>query len=171
MRRLPWNDRFMFTFTVWVPCAVVTWPKAASPIFVLGRSNHGVLLRLNDSARNSVFNRSLRLNLRKTDASMLNKRGPCKTFRPTLPIVGIPLTDCASENAFISNQYSPGPVWPRILIGPLIFGRLLLPGAFKLVDGATMSSGNPLSQVQRPLNCQPPRNHFGGPVVAQRFPW
>jgi hypothetical protein len=34
IRRLPWKGRFLFTFTVWLPCAVVTWPTAVAKVGV-----------------------------------------------------------------------------------------------------------------------------------------
>ena len=61
-----------------------------------------------------------------------------------------------AEKAEVSKYNWPGPILPNTFTGPLTLGRFPLPGAFKLVELVVMSRGNPLSQVHRPLSCQPP---------------
>src|SRR5262249_26737472 len=84
-RRLNCSWRFSFTCTDWLPRAVVTWPKAASLKLVSGLSKCGVLVRLNDSARNSALIRSVTRSLPQTEKSISHNLGPCKMLRPASP--------------------------------------------------------------------------------------
>src|SRR5215469_10538386 len=135
-------------------------------MFTSGRSNHGVLLRLNAEASNSRFTRSVIRNLRTREKSILNRWGPARIFRPTLPNV----RGAGLANDDVENQYCPGPVCPRICTGAIRLGRFVRPLAFRLVALVTISRGSPLSHVQRPVSCQPPATIFAGPLRAPFFP-
>src|SRR5262249_25331860 len=96
---LNWICRFSFTSTDCVPRAVVTWPKVADPNALRGRSKCGVFDRLKDSPRSSKYTRSVIRKRRKIEASISNRRGPCSTFRPTLPSV----LGAGAENTDVSK--------------------------------------------------------------------
>src|SRR5712692_5585842 len=144
--------------------AVVTSPKPAVPKVEFGLLKCGEFVKLNDSIRSSVVNRSVRGNFRKMEKSRFTRPGPVRMLRPTLPKVA----EGGAENFVTSNHFSPRPTAPKISGVPLTFGRLPLPGAFRVVALKVMFNGSPVWAVRIPLSCQSPRIQRPGPERSQR---
>src|SRR5215472_1388723 len=145
------------------PVAPVTNPNVESPRLTSGLLKFGVFVALYQSVRNARLNLSVKRMLRKRAASRLKNPGPDSIYLPTLPNVGEPNRSVGSANADVSNH---GTVFTPYSFenGPTSSGDWLLPGVFKGAHVQPKFNGEPLTRVQTPLICHPPKIALSGPL-------
>src|SRR5215813_10916174 len=124
-----------------------------SETFAPGLLKCGVLVKLNDSARNWTLYLSLNLNSRKRPKSHWRTPGPRRIFQPAVP----KRASVTGLKARGSKYGCPLPCPPSIsTFGFTRSARCELPGAFSEVPEEVTLNGLPLYTLIRLLTCQPP---------------
>src|SRR5215813_6527543 len=139
-------------------------PKFEVPTVPPGLLKLTTLKALNPSARYCSRKRSVNRKFLKSPMSKFLNPGPRRALRPRLPNV----YSGATANAAGLKYSPPGPyvlVQPDGKGSPTRLGRWKLPRAPTLALSNWMPAlkGRPVSIVQMPVVCQPPRTYFTGP--------
>src|SRR5262249_808639 len=133
----------------------------------LGLAKCGVLVRLNDSARNCTFHLSVNRNVRNRLKSMFTTPGPRMVFRPTVPNrapVGL-------ANAVVSNHVPSSPTLPSVATEAFTWsGVCALPGMLSAAPDALSVYCRPWYAAKTPLICQSASSARDTPVVAHCLP-
>src|SRR3954447_16296919 len=149
----------------WAFCVLVDRPKLDVPKVDPGLLKFVLLNALKASARYCSRKRSVMKKFLKRPRSKFLNPGPRKAFRPRLPYV----YRAGEANAAGSKYRPPGPycfVQPDGNGSPTRFGRWKLPRepTFAMSFGSVMLKGRPVSNVTRPVVCQPPMRYFVTPL-------